>query len=179
MIIFQALYFMLPAYFANMAPVFATKIFGNKLSLPMDFNKTYKGKPILGKNKTWRGLIAGVLVGILIVYLQVYLYNFDFGKSLSLFDYSAINIWLYGFLFGFGVILGDAVKSLLKRRANLKPGDKWFPWDQLDFLGALILIFFVYIPSWPVIILIIIISPLLPLITNWLGYKLKIKKVAW
>ena len=179
MLIFQALYFMLPAYFANMAPVFATKIFGNKFSYPLDFNKTYKGKEILGKNKTWRGLIAGVVIGILIVYLQKYLNQIGFFKNLSLIDYTRINILLYGFLFGFGVILGDAVKSFFKRRANLKPGDKWFPWDELDFLGGLILISFVYMPAWLVIFLIVIISPLLPIITNWLGFKLKIKKVAW
>ena len=179
MIILQALYFMLPAYFANMAPVFATKIFGSKLAWPIDFNKIYKGKSILGANKTWRGLIAGILIGILTIYLQRYLLKLGFFKAISILDYNQINLILYGFLFGFGVILGDAVKSLFKRRINLKPGDKWFPWDQLDFLGALILILFVYIPAWPIILIIIIISPLLPLITNWLGYKLKIKKVAW
>lgn len=179
MIILQALYFMLPAYFANMAPVFATKIFGKKLSWPLDFNIKIKGKEILGKNKTWRGLIAGILVGILTVYLQRYLFRFGFFKSISLIDYNQINFLIYGFLFGFGVILGDAVKSLIKRRINLKPGDKWFPWDQLDFLGALILILFVYLPPWYIFILIIIISPFLPLAANWLGYKLNIKKVSW
>ncbi len=179
MIILQALYFMLPAYFANMAPVFATKIFGNKLALPIDFNKTYKGKPILGKNKTWRGLIAAIIAGILVALLQKYLYNFTFFKQLSILDYARISCLVFGFLFGFGVILGDAVKSFIKRRQNLKPGAKWFPWDQLDFLGALVLIHLVYIPSWAITILIIVISPFLPLITNWLGYKLKIKKVAW
>jgi len=179
MIILQALYFMLPAYFANMAPVFATKIFGKKLALPIDFNKKYKGKPILGKNKTWRGLVSAIIVAVLIVLLQKYLYNFEFFKQISLFDYSQVLCGVYGFLFGFGVILGDAVKSLIKRRQDLKPGERWFPWDQLDFIGALILISLVYLPSWPITILIVFISPLLPLITNWLGYKLKLKKVAW
>jgi CDP-2,3-bis-(O-geranylgeranyl)-sn-glycerol synthase len=162
-----------------MAPVFATKIFGKKLAWPLDFGKTYKGKEILGKNKTWRGLISGIIVAMAIIYLQAYLYNFNFFKNLSLFDYQAIDQITYGFLFGLGVILGDAVKSFFKRRINLKPGDKWFPWDQLDFLGALILILFVYLPPWYIFLLIVIISPLLPLASNWLGYKLKIKKVSW
>jgi CDP-2,3-bis-(O-geranylgeranyl)-sn-glycerol synthase len=170
---------MLPAYLANMVPVFATKIFGNKLAWPLDFGQTYKGKEILGKNKTWRGLISGIIVAIAIIYLQTYLCNFNFFKNLSLFDYQAIDQITYGFLFGLGVILGDAVKSFFKRRINLKPGDKWFPWDQLDFLGALILILLVYLPPWYIFILIIVISPFLPMASNWLGYKLKIKKVAW
>jgi CDP-diglyceride synthetase len=179
MIILQALYFMLPAYCANMAPVFATKIFGQKLAWPIDFGLKIKGKPLLGKNKTWRGLIAAIIVAILVVLLQKYLYNFAIIKNLSLFDYSQILCGVYGLLFGFGVIFGDALKSLIKRRINLQPGAKWFPWDQMDFLGALVLIHFVYVPIWSITIVIIIISPLLPLAANWLGYKLKIKKVAW
>jgi len=179
MIILQALYFMLPAYFANMAPVFAAKIFGRRFSYPLDFGLKIKTKPLLGANKTWRGLVAAIVMAILIVFLQKLLYEIDFFKSLSLFDYSQIICGVYGFLFGFGVILGDAIKSLIKRRLSLAPGAKWFFWDQLDFLGALLLIFFVYIPSWPIIIIIILISPVLPLIANRLGYLLKIKKVAW
>ena len=170
---------MLPAYFANMAPVFAAKIFGNKFSLPIDFGKTYQGRPIFGANKTWRGLIAGIIIGIATIFLQFFLYKINFFHSISILDYSQINLILFGFLFGFGVILADASKSFFKRRANLKPGDKWFPWDQLDFLGALILICFAYQPSLAIIFLIVFISPILPIIANWLGYKLKLKKVSW
>jgi len=179
MIILQALYFMLPAYCANMAPVFATKIFNNKFNWPLDFGFKYQGREILGRNKTWRGLIAGILIGIAIIYLQAYLFQFGFFKMVSLLDYESIDLFLFGFLFGFGVILADAVKSFFKRQSAIKSGDKWFPWDQLDFLGGLILILFLYLPPWYIFLLIVIISPLLPLITNWLGYKIKIKKVAW
>jgi len=179
MIILQALYFMLPAYCANMAPVFAAKIFGKKFNLPLDFGLTYEGKEILGKNKTWRGLLSGILVGIATVCLQAYLEQFGFFKMISIINYEAIDVLAYGFLFGFGVILADAVKSFFKRRMNIKPGDKWFPWDQLDFVGGLILILLVYLPPWYIFLLCLIISPFLPLASNWMGYKLKLKKVAW
>lgn len=179
MIILQALYFMLPVYFANMAPVFATKIFGQKLSWPIDFNIKLNNKPLLGKNKTWRGLVAGIIIGIAIIYLQAYLYQLPVFKSLSILNYSLINLIVYGFLFSFGAILADAVKSFIKRRLDIKPGNKWFPWDQADFLGGLILIMLVYIPPWQIIIAVLIISPFLPLMANWLGYLLKIKKVPW
>jgi CDP-2,3-bis-(O-geranylgeranyl)-sn-glycerol synthase len=178
MIILQALYFMLPAYCANMAPVFAAKILGSKFAYPLDFNLKFKGQPLLGKNKTWRGLIAAVLVATVIVYLQKISF-YSLLQGFCLIDYSLINVWVWGVLFGLGVILGDAVKSFFKRRANLKPGDKSLPWDQIDFLGALILIHLVYQPSWLIILIIIIISPLLPMAANWIGYKLKLKKVPW
>jgi CDP-2,3-bis-(O-geranylgeranyl)-sn-glycerol synthase len=179
MIIPQALYFMLPAYCANMAPVFASKIWGKKFNTPLDFGYKYEGKELLGKNKTWRGLISAIIVGIAIVYLQGYLQQFVFFKRLSIINYEAIDAIVYGFLFGFGVILADAVKSYFKRRKDIKPGDKWFPWDQLDYLGGLILILFVYLPPWYIFLLCFIISPFLPLVSNWIGYKLKLKKVAW
>jgi len=179
MLIIQALYLMLPVYFANMAPVFATKFLGQRFAWPLDFNKKYQGKPILGRNKTWRGLIAAIIVAAIIVLIQKLLYQIDFFRTLSLIDYSQVLCGVYGFLMGTGVILADALKSFIKRRQKLKPGARWMPWDQLDFLGGLILLFLVYIPPWEVILIIIIISPLLPIAANWLGYKLGIKKVAW
>jgi len=179
MIILQALYFLLPAYCANMAPVFATKIFGSKYNLPLDFGFKYQGQELLGKNKTWRGLLAGVIVGIATVYLQAYLFQFGFFKSISVIDYESADLFALGFLFGLGVILADAIKSFFKRRMNIKPGDKWFPWDQLDFSGGLILILFIYLPPWYIFLLGLLISPFLPLVANWIGYKLKLKKVAW
>jgi len=179
MLILQALYFMLPAYFANMAPVFASKFFGSKFSYPLDCKLKYQGQPLLGSHKTWRGLLAALVMSWLVINLQAFLFQFPIFSSLSILDYQTADLFVFGFLFGFGVILGDAVKSFFKRRQTLKPGDKWLFWDQLDFLGALILILFVYLPPWSIFLIILIISPLLPLATNWLGYKLKLKKVAW
>lgn len=179
MIILQALYFLLPAYCANMAPVFAAKIYGSKYSWPLDFGWQYQGHDLLGKNKTWRGLVAGVVTGLAIIYLQAYLYQFGFFKTISVVNYETADIFSLGFLFGLGVILADAIKSFFKRRMNLKPGDKWFPWDQLDFSGGLILSLLVFLPPWYIFLLCLLISPFLPLAANWIGYKLKLKKVAW
>jgi len=174
MVILKALYFFVPAYFANMAPVFATKIFGSKLSQPI----WEKG---LGKNKTWRGLISAIVIGIAFIYLQQYLFNsVEFFKNISLLDYNKINLPLYGFLLSFGAILGDSVKSYFKRKQNLPPGSQWFPWDQLDFvIGGIIFISFVYQPSFFVIFILIVISPVLHILSNQLGFYLGIKKVKW
>ena len=48
--IISCLYFLLPAGFANMAPVFAKKI--NFLRYPVDFGLKLRGRRIFGKNKT-------------------------------------------------------------------------------------------------------------------------------
>src|SRR3989338_11353728 len=121
----QCFYFMLPAYFANMAPVIVKKI--NILNLPIDFNKKISNKPIFGKNKTIRGLFFGVLFAIIIAYAQSVFYDNNIIAGISLVDYS--NWLLLGFLMGFGAILGDLIKSFVKRRLDYKPGKPFVPWD--------------------------------------------------
>ena len=102
--VLQVFYFMLPAYFANMAPVIVKNMF-KKLAFPIDFNKKIKNEPIFGKNKTFRGLIFGVGFAIIIAYIQFLLFNNNIFNDLPLVDYS--NWLLIGFLMGFGAIFGD------------------------------------------------------------------------
>jgi CDP-2,3-bis-(O-geranylgeranyl)-sn-glycerol synthase len=177
----QCLYFMLPAYFANMAPVFAQKLgIFRFLAKPVDGGRTLRGKPIFGANKTWRGFVAGVVIAIAVVWLQYFLSSVPFFQKLNLLNYSKINLWLLGFLFGFGALFGDLIKSFLKRQFNLPPGAPWIPFDQLDFvIGALIFVSFVFRPSWPIILAIVLITPLLHILTNQIGYILKIKNTKW
>ncbi len=181
MIILQSLYFMLPAYIANMAPVFARKFGVFKfLARPVDGGRQFRGKRIFGDHKTWRGFLVGIVAAIAIVWLQYFLYSIPVFKNLSLLNYSEKKLWILGFLFGFGALFGDLVKSFFKRRKNILPGASWIPFDQIDFvIGALIFIMPVYFPSWPAVIIILFFSPILHILTNQIGYLLKIKNTRW
>ncbi|MBR9692189.1 CDP-2,3-bis-(O-geranylgeranyl)-sn-glycerol synthase [Candidatus Woesearchaeota archaeon] len=175
-IILISIYFMLPAYFANMIPVFAAKL--KFLNYPVDFGKKFKGKPIFGSHKTWRGLFFGVITGIIIAYLQKLLYIYPFFSSISLVDYS--NWLALGFLLGFGALIGDLVKSFFKRRAGVKAGQRFIPWDQLDYtIGSLLFVFIVFIPSWQIIAAIVVINFILHVIANHLAYYAKLSDVKW
>ncbi|MBU1111992.1 MAG: CDP-archaeol synthase [archaeon] len=166
-IILKALYFFLPAYFANMAPVIFRKI--PLLGIPI-YEKWF------GKNKTWRGLIVGVLLGTGIFFIQRLLYTNNLMADWVLIDYSGYT-FLLGLLLALGAILGDMVESYFKRKKGLKPGKPWIPWDQLDFvLGAIILSAFVYVPDILVIVILLLISPLLHILVNHIAYWLKIRK---
>jgi CDP-2,3-bis-(O-geranylgeranyl)-sn-glycerol synthase len=161
---------MMPAYFANMAPVIFKNNF-KKLAIPVEKN-------IFGKNKTYRGLIVGILFAMLIAYLQSILYQSNLFKALSFINYS--NWLLIGFLFGFGALFGDLIESLIKRRLKIKPGKKFVPWDQLDFVfGALILISFSINLAFKMVSTIIIISIIGHILVNHLAYYLKIRKEKW
>jgi CDP-2,3-bis-(O-geranylgeranyl)-sn-glycerol synthase len=167
-LILTSLYFFLPAYFANMAPV----IF-KKLPLGQPISKKY-----LGKNKTWRGLIAGTIMGGIIFWAQKVLYEIGF-QAWALIDYSDFTIGL-GLLMGLGALVGDAVESYYKRKAGLKPGCPWIPFDQIDFvIGGVVLCAFVYVPPAEIVLVLLIISPCLHIAVNHIAFWLGIRKEKW
>ncbi len=175
-IILQCFYLMLPAYFANMAPVLVKKI--NFLKIPIDFDKTLNNKPIFGKNKTFRGLVFGVIFAIIIAYLQFLLYRNNIFVNISIVDYS--NWFLIGLLMGFGAIFGDLIESFVKRMINYEPGRSFIPFDQLDFvIGALIFVYPLIILSLNKIIIILLLSFVLHVIVNHIAYYTKIRKEKW
>ena len=175
--ILKCFYFMLPAYFANMAPVIVKNSF-KSLAIPIDFGKKIKGKELFGKNKTIRGFIFAILFAIIIAYLQFLLYRFNLFKNIIFINYS--NWLLLGFLFGFGAILGDLIESFIKRRLNLKSGQRFIPWDQLDFvIGALIFTGLVVDINLKMLLYIVITSFIGHILVNHAAYFLKIRKEKW
>jgi len=178
-----SLYFFLPAYFTNMSPPLAKKadVF-NFLDKPIDFNKKFKDEPILGAHKTWRGAILGIAIGILVIYIQKWLYQFPWIQGISFFDYEKINVLLLGFLLCLGAVFGDLSFAFIKRRLKLKPGAKFLPFDQINYvIGAYILFsltscFKIDNLVW---ITLLISSFFLHIIVNRLGYYLKLHKAKW
>jgi len=176
LLLMSCFYFMLPAYFANMAPVIVKKI--NFLKIPIDFGKTFGGKPLFGKNKTFRGLFFGTLFSIVIVYFQFVFYQNGIFVNLSFVNYS--NWLLIGFLFGFGTIIGDLIESFAKRRLGYNPGKPFIPFDQLDFvLGALIFVYPVVQIGLSKIFLILLLSFFLHIFINHLAFYTGARKEKW
>lgn len=175
--IFECFYFFLPAYAANMAPVLSRNWF-LFLAKPVDFNIRLGGRPLLGKNKTWRGLLIAPVFAIVVVLLQRYLFlNYFFMEQLSLVDYSVVNVWLFGFLLGFGAIFGDLFFSFLKRRKGISPGKSWVPFDQLDFvLGGLLFVNFYFWTGWVVTLYVLVLSFFLHLVFKKVGFALKLEE---
>ncbi len=172
----QCFYFMLPGYFANMAPVMIKKI--NLLVFPIDFNAKINNKPVLGKNKTFRGLIFGIIFSIIIAYFQYFLYSIEFFKNVSFFNY---NNWLaFGILMGLGALSGDMIKSFFKRRVNIKPGNKFIPFDQMDFvIGSFIFIIPLLGFNLRIFIASLLLSFVLDIMVNHLAFYLGIRNEKW
>ncbi|MFH0876461.1 MAG: CDP-archaeol synthase [archaeon] len=178
--VLSCIWYILPAYIANMAPVFAYLLFKEKFSEPVDFNLKLNGRPLFGKNKTIRGFIAAIIVGIAVTYLQKIAYKVSFFNEISLLDYSTANILVLGFLMGFGALFGDLIKSFFKRRLNIAPGKSWKPFDQIDFLiGAICLTSIVYFPQIEIIAGALVIMPVIKVFFDHIGFYLGINKSKW
>lgn len=174
--ILKCLYLMLPAYFANMAPVIVKKI--GLFNFPIDFNRQINNKPIFGKNKTFRGFAFGVIFSVIIAYFQFLLYNVESFRGISFIDYE--NWLLLGFLMGLGALLGDLIKSFFKRRLNIEPGARFVPFDQTDFvIGALVFIMPVFDLTFKIFITSLLLSFVLHIIVNHIAFYLKIRNERW
>jgi CDP-2,3-bis-(O-geranylgeranyl)-sn-glycerol synthase len=166
-------YLMLPAYVANMAPVFARGHF-QFLNKPLDFGLTFRKKRVLGDNKTFRGLLVGVSLGTLVGIGQGLL-------PLALFPSVIMNsTWQWAFLISLGALLGDAVKSFFKRQCGVAPGTPWVPFDQIDYtIGALALGSVLYLPLWYEVIILIITNGTLHILVNFIGSKIGMRDSLW
>ena len=102
-----------------------------------------------------------------------------------------------GFAFGFqnypvllalliplGALLGDLTGAFIKRRIGIAPGGLLPIVDQIDFVVGAVVFAIPLAPdllavSWAVAVTVLLITPPIHLFTNYLAYKLKLKKNPW
>ena len=170
-----AFWIMVPAYVPN--PVAALCGGGT----PIDFSRNYTdGRRILGDGKTYRGLVCGVLAGIAAGALQIWLsgtYNLTFLPQQTV---ASITI------LAFGALLGDMAKSFVKRRLGKDRGQAWPIADQYDLVAGAFVLMLIIDPVWifatitlPILIVILILTPLLHRAVNIVGYASGVKKEPW
>lgn len=161
-LLFDAFWFFLPAGLANMSPVFAARMPGLKgWKAPIDMGKTRDGHRLLGENKTWRGLVFGTLTGGIVCVLQQF----------ALPSTSLVQAFIIGASMGCGALVGDAVESFFKRRRGIKPGNAWFPLDQIDYIiGGLLFVAPFAPPSLRLVFAVFGLYFSLHLLTSYVGY---------
>jgi CDP-2,3-bis-(O-geranylgeranyl)-sn-glycerol synthase len=160
----QLLYFMAPAYAANMAPPFVRYWRGWNPPISRRW---------LGSHKTVVGFGAGILSAVTTTFLQS---RIAWEGALV-----APEPWItLGLRFGLGAMAGDAAKSFIKRCVGIAAGRPWVPWDQIDFvLGALALVWGAAALSWADLATIVGLSVVGHILVNHLGYWLGIRDVRW
>lgn len=169
-----AIWVMLPAYLPNNTAVIAG---GGR---PIDGWRSWRGRRVLGDGKTWRGTFIGIIAGMVVAI------GLNLGRGSV---QEVLGIALPGFpvtaIVGLpaGAMLGDTAASFVKRRTGRDRGAPFPGIDQLDFVvGALLLVTLID-TEWaiatftiPVILAILILTPILHVGTNVLGYLLGFKQ---
>ncbi|MBU2477191.1 CDP-2,3-bis-(O-geranylgeranyl)-sn-glycerol synthase [Candidatus Micrarchaeota archaeon] len=165
--LYEMVLILIPLYIANSTAMFL----GGKTRL--DFSLNFPdNKPLLGEGKTIKGTFLGMLAGM----LAVYLINYYFQGKVPIIE----NYFEYGILLAVGAILGDLIGSFIKRRMDIERGKPVLLLDQLDFvifgvfLGSLI-----YSISAELFIVICVVTLIAHKLSNWIAFKIKLKKVPW
>jgi len=182
---FIVLWIMMPAYLANTIAVLT----GGKY--PIDQGRIHSdGNRILGDGKTWSGLFGGTLGGVFIGFLQV---NLGEGLIEALSGSQDVDFWgensiIVFFLLSFGALFGDMTASFIKRRSQLKRGDKSPLLDMFDFIGMALLLSFIFANEWLMswildgympLFTLLIATPILHRGVNIIGFKIGVKNEPW
>jgi CDP-2,3-bis-(O-geranylgeranyl)-sn-glycerol synthase len=194
LLIGQSFWIMFPAYVSGSAAVLF------KGRTPMDYGKSWRGKRIFGDGKTWEGFIMGGLTGVFAGSMQqLYIYYMNqpaftaFGLTvIGTFDPAYYADMSLGALavtacLSYGGLVGDLIKSFIKRRMDLPRGTKSpFLMDQLDFVLGAWLVTIPVFAGWFFTVLgifnfalILVMAPLFHRAVNIIGYKLGAKKEPW
>jgi CDP-2,3-bis-(O-geranylgeranyl)-sn-glycerol synthase len=157
------MYIYLPAFIANAAPVIV-----KNLPVLRSLNRPVHAL-YMGKHKTWRGFLSGLIAAIAMAILQFLFTPF----SLPLHEWSLIASAFIGFLLGCGALIGDMIESALKRVLRIPPG-KALPYlDGVDYiLGAIIFLLPLYLPSLQGLLALLLIAPIASLLANAAAYAI-------
>ncbi|QSG01992.1 CDP-2,3-bis-(O-geranylgeranyl)-sn-glycerol synthase [Natranaeroarchaeum sulfidigenes] len=176
-IVVVAFWLMLPAYVPNNAAVLTGG------GPPIDGGRTWNDKRVLGDGKTWRGTAGGILAGVGLGLLL----NFLAESVSSAFAFTVPEFPLAAlFALAAGAMLGDILASFLKRRTGRERGAAFPGIDQLDFVVVSLVLTALVATDWfiqwftlPVILAVLILTPVLHVGTNIIAFKLGLKDEPW
>ncbi len=166
-------WYLVPMGAANLAPFLVRRVFP-RLAVPIDV--LVKRPGLFGPHKTLRGILIAPIAGTAVFALQKFLSVGDTIAGLGFFSYSDMTLW-FGFVAGCGAIMGDVFRAAVKRRLGIRPGGRFFPFDQMDYvLGGMFLTLGFYQPTWQIVLGTLMVGILVHSAINLAGYALGMKE---
>lgn len=114
---------MLPVIMAGLAHVVVLKTdVLRRLALPIDGGKQWRTRPLLGSNKTWRGLLLMSACTAGFTHLQSLVGRQGHDDLFSVWRDYRVGPWLAGSIMGLSYCLAELPNSFIKRRLGIPPG---------------------------------------------------------
>jgi CDP-diglyceride synthetase len=156
------------------------------LAIPLDGGRMFRGRPILGANKTLRGFVVMIPAAALAFAAIAVAVSLRGGVlpatlwQLTPLGYAALGAWA-----GFGFMAGEIPNSFVKRRLGILPGQApasgltraiCFTVDRLDsIVGALTAVTLAVSTPWMTWLWVIILGPSIHLLFSWWLFRLGVK----
>ncbi len=155
------------------------------LARPMDGDRRYRGRPLFGHSKTFRGpVLVAVGAGVVFMLQCQLLHRLEGFASIELVDYGQLPGWGLGLLAGAVAELAELPNSFVKRQLDIEPGGTargplatvFYVWDQLDVLIGFWLVMAFWVPATPLrlalsVVIVGIVHPLLTVAGYLLGMR--------
>jgi hypothetical protein len=157
------------------------------LARPMDGARRFRGQPLFGHSKTFRGpILVAVGAAAVFAFQRRVLHGFDVIAAIEVVDYTSLPVWL-GALAGAIAELAELPNSFAKRQLGIAPGKTasgplsllFYLWDQLDLLVGWWLVFAAFVPPTPLRVAgsVLLVGGVHPLVTG-IGYLLGMRPTA-
>jgi hypothetical protein len=158
------------------------------LAIPLDGGRMFRGRPILGENKTLRGFVM-IPAAALAFAAVAAIISFPEGAppatlwQLTPAGYAALGTWA-----GFGFMAAELPNSFVKRQLGIQPGQApasrltkaiCFTIDHLDsIVGMLAAVTVAVRTPWMTWAWVLILGPSIHLLFSWWLFRLGVKRRA-
>lgn len=157
------------------------------LAIPLDGGRTFRGRPILGENKTLRGFVVMIPAAALAFVAVAIVVSISRGVppatlwQLTPAGYAALGAWA-----GFGFMAGELPNSFVKRRFGILPGQApasalsaaiCFTIDRTDSIVGMLAAVTVAVPTpWMTWVLALVVGPLIHWLFSWWLFQMGVKR---
>ena len=157
------------------------------LAIPLDGGRTFRGRPILGQNKTLRGFVVMIPAAALAFLAVAIVVSLSRGGppatlwQLTPAGYAALGAWA-----GFGFMAGELPNSFVKRRLGILPGQApasalttaiCFTIDRTDsIIGMLVAVTVAVTTPWMTWVWVLVLGPLIHWLFSWWLFRMGVKR---
>ena len=156
------------------------------LAIPLDGGRRFRGRPILGENKTLRGFVM-IPAAALAFAAVAAMISLPQGMppatlwQLTPTEYAALGAWA-----GFGFMAGELPNSFVKRQLGILPGQApasgltraiCFTIDHLDsIVGMLAAVTMAVHTPWATWLWVLVLGPSIHLLFSWWLFRMGVKR---